>query len=94
MLNNVLITDQRVYCKTQEEVDWFMDVAEAKGLRWTDHKPPRFYNDGYPIVYMIRMFDNVNRITFSNPPKQYEIDEAIPASELRNYAISIRAKRS
>ena len=94
MLNHVLITDQRVYCKTQEEVDWFMDVAEAKGLRWTDGEEPRFYNDGYPIVYTIRMFDHVDRITFSNPPLQHEIDEAIPASELRNYVISIRARRN
>ena len=71
-----------------------MDVAEAKGVLWCDGEEPRYYDDGYPIVYKLSHHsDGHMRMSFSNPPSQYEIDEAISASELRNYAISIRARR-
>lgn len=90
MLDNVLKNGQKIYCQTQEEVDFFMDVAEAKDLRWIDGEKPRHYDDGFPIIYII---DGRSRLEFDNEISARKINEAIPASELRNYAISIRAKR-
>ena len=87
MLDNVLKDGQLIHCQTQEEIDNFIDVAEAKGLRWVGNAEMRDFHDTPPIVYEIRHRKVAVEVDFTP-------DNAIPASELRNYAISIRAKRS
>ena len=95
MLDNILKCGQKIYCKTQEEVDYFMDVAEAKGLLWVNGNTiRRHYTNEYPIIYIINGECGAECVSCSYPPSKLYICKAIPASELRNYVISIRNKRS
>lgn len=94
ILDNVLKDGEKIYCQTREEVEYFMDIAEAKSLLWCDGREPRYYNDGFPIIYEIQQRNNNKKIVFSSVIRQSDIDKAIPAINLRNHAISIRNKRS
>ena len=92
-LDNVLKDGQKIYCKTKEEVEYFMDIAEAKCLLWSDGREPRYYYDGFPIIYSIDCTNNNKKILFDIVIDQQKINESIPAIYLRNYAISVRLKR-
>lgn len=95
ILNNILKDGQKIYCKTQEEVEYFMDVVDAKGLRLVNGDGIREYFDGFPIMYELDGDRaSPNKVSFSLQPSASDIKKAIQASELRNYAISIRNKRS
>lgn len=95
ILDNVLKDGQKIYCKTKEEVDCFMDIAEAKGLRWENGDEIKQHFDGYPIIYEIdETMTFPNKVYFNLRPSAKEIRDSITAINLLNYAISIRNKRS
>lgn len=96
ILDKILKNGQKIYCKTQAEVEYFKDVAYAKGLRWVNGDDIREHFDGCPIMYELDEDRALspNKVSFSLHPSARDIKNAIQASELRNYAISIRNKRS
>lgn len=82
-----------VYCKTQEEVDEFMDIAEYIGIKWRgyDIKAPRDsqYAKKYPIVFI----NADNNLVCAYPADDSYIRPSIPISVFRNYVIAVRNRR-
>lgn len=82
-----------VWCKTQQEVDDFMDIAEYEGIFWNGGNYPHLKDhvDGSKPNVEYHIYQN-NSLCY-DPFVSRRKNATVLGSDLHNYAISVRLKR-
>ena len=82
-----------VWCKTQQEVDDFMDIAEYEGVEWGGslYATLRSHTEALHPNVEYHIFPD-NKLYY-DPGIRQRKHATILGSELHNYAISVRLKR-